>query len=90
MMQRGYNNPFYYVECDVTGSSDMVMQLKLVETNKKFDWKKRVAFEQSSGAIMALEMDPENDMKLDSGTMSDGTMGQRFVPNELFFIDDSL
>ena len=39
---------------------------------------------------MALEMDPDNDTKLDSGTMSDGTIGQRFVPNELFFIDDSL
>ena len=90
MMQRGYNNTFYYVESDVTGSSDMVMELRVVEVNQKFEWKKRVAFEQSSGAVMALEMDPDNDTKLDSGTMSDGTIGQRFVPNELFFIDDSL
>ena len=67
-----------------------MIELRLVEVNRKYEWKKRVAFEQSSGAVMALEMDPDNDTKLDSGSMSDGTFGQRFVPNELFFIDDSL
>ena len=65
MIQRGYNNTFYYVESDVTGSSDMVIELRLVQVNKKFDWKKRVAFEQSSGAVVAMEMDPDNDNKLD-------------------------
>ena len=45
MMQRGYNNTFYYVESDVTGSSDTVVELRLFEVNHKFDWKKRVAFE---------------------------------------------
>ena len=38
---------------------------------------------------MALEMDPSGD-KLEMGLMSDGATALRFVPNELFIIEDSL
>ena len=90
-MRRGFNNTFYYVESDITGSADIIMQLKIENNSGVFVVKKKVAHELNSGSIIALEIDPDNNTKLDEGpTTNEDEWGSKFVPNELFFIDDSL
>ena len=77
MMQRGYNMTFYFVERDVSDSADLIVELKLAEKNAKFEWSRKTAYELNSGAVIALEMDSENDKILDFGIMSDGNLGYK-------------
>ena len=74
-MKRGYNNTFYYVESDALNYSDSVIELKINEEHDTFKHNKRVAFELVSGTVIALEIDPDNDEKNDSGKMSNGSLG---------------
>ena len=60
-MRRGFNNTFYFVERDITDSSDIVMELKITEKGNTFNWEKKVVYELSSGSVIALEIDPDND-----------------------------
>ena len=75
-MMRGFNNTFYYVEKDSTGTSDVIMALCIEDKEEKgFDYEIKVAYELASGNVMLLEMDPDNDKQMDTGRMSDGSTG---------------
>jgi len=89
-MRRGFNNTFYYVESDITNSSDILMQLTIQFNKGQYSLEKKVVYELNSGAIIALENDPDNDTKLDEGPTAGDGWGSQFVSNELFLIDDSL
>ena len=90
-MMRGFNNTFFYVEKDQSGSSDVIMALRIENKEEKgFDYTIKPIFELASGNIMVLENDADNDTDMDTGRMSDGSTGTKIVSNSLFFIDDSL
>ena len=94
MMQRGFNNKFYYVECDQSASSDLIFELHvwLSETGK-WVWTRKPVFELTSGRAIALELDPDNvkdQMKIASSLLKKKgkVFDDRTFTNELFVIDE--
>ena len=96
MMQRGFNNKFYYVECDQSASSDLIFELHvwLSETGK-WVWTRKPVFELTSGRAIALELDPDNvkdQMKIASSLLKKKgkVFDDRTFTNELFVIDEQM
>ena len=61
VVQRGFNNSFYYVESDTMGTTDFVMELSFKELNSHWTGSIKSACSINTGTIMALEMDPNSD-----------------------------
>ena len=59
-MQRGFNNTFYFVESDMTHSSDILYELKIPYDHGNYAHNLRTIHEFNSGSVIALQMDPDN------------------------------
>ena len=66
-MRRGFNNTFYFVESDMTHSSDILYELKIEFEHGNYDFNLKRIHELNSGCVIALEMDPDNKKMLDTG-----------------------
>jgi len=74
-IKRGYNNTFYFVESDALNNTDNIIELEINVSGDTFRYNRRIAYELNSGTVIALEIDPDNDEKTDSGLMSDNKFG---------------
>ena len=65
-LQRGYNGVFYFVQA--IGESDSIVQeMKLNQVSGEWDVQLMEVHKVSEGRIIALELDPENIARPDSG-----------------------
>ena len=91
VMQRGYNNKFYFVERDKSDSSDVIYELHVYmpHYSSKWTWTKKPIYELPSGRIISLEMDYEGHFLLQQGLVTkNGQIVERDIINKIYIIDD--
>ena len=90
LIQRGYNNTFYYASNTIKGTDVEVQELTLNKVGNSWIHNTKEVHVVREGNIIALEMDPENRSKTDSIYTHGNTLieNRSEVTNNLYIVDD--
>ena len=89
MIQRGFNNTFYYVETEQAQASAAIYQFKCDDYGRYANSKK--IHEVSNGKVLALELDADHMLKNQDRSINGVNIyEEKIVLNELFLLDEKL